>query len=116
MVGGTHAEGMHAVTWVTSVNPGHAIKGRYESCWGFLLQGTDGLPEGNGSDSCRETLMHPLNRPEPALTLVWIVCHAFSTPERESILGRADVKQPFCRGGESLCNSLRKLLLRQFRK
>jgi hypothetical protein len=36
---------------------------------------------------------------EPALTLAWIVCHAFPTPECDSILGRADGKQPFCRGG-----------------
>ena len=117
MVGGTHVAGTHAVAWVISVNPIHAIEGRDEPCWGFLLHGTHGLPEGKESDSCRKTLVHPLKPSEPALTLAWIVCHAFPTPERESILGRADGKRPFCGGGgESLGNSLRKLLLRRFRK
>ena len=46
MVEGTHVAGTRAVAWVTSVNPGHAIKGRDELCWGFLLEGTQGLPEG----------------------------------------------------------------------
>ena len=116
MVGGTHVTGTHAFAWVTSVNPDHAIKIRHEPCWGFLLQGTHRLPKGKESDSCRKTLVHPQKPSEPALTLAWIVCHAFPTPERESILGRADGKQPFCRGGESLCNSLQKLLLRRLRK
>jgi hypothetical protein len=48
VVGGTRAGGTHAVPWVTSVNPGHAIKGRDEPCWGFLLEGTHGLPGGKG--------------------------------------------------------------------
>jgi hypothetical protein len=48
VVGGTRAGVTHVVPWVTSVNPGHAIKGRDETCWGFLLEGTHGPPGGKG--------------------------------------------------------------------